>query len=375
MSVCADADLQKMTFPSREMINYYGGNLFRLGILSIVMAAIIRPEDVSWLFVVPAGFSLGLLIGVIYFTIFNRIPLTGYLLVDIVLRWAVVNALLLGFMLFLVFTFDPANLHGRPGFEELSLGKVLAEERFLSALAKIFRVSLLLILYQEIKSYLGISNLLQLLVGKYHYPTQEDRIFLFLDLKNSTALTEELGNTRYFDFLNTFLKSMSRPIILSGATVYQYVGDEVVLTWKMGKDQRTDQTLRFLAELRKVMTKREGYFRDRFGAVPQYRIGVHAGSAVAARVGEIKKNLVFSGDVLNTTSRIQGLCKPLQTDLLFSESIAKGLGEELRSRMVSFGQHSLRGRQELETLYSFPEYILPGSPSAIGKEDRQSASS
>ena len=54
---------------------------------------------------------------------------------------------------------------------------------------------------------------------------------MFLDMKSSTTLAETLGGQQYFSLLNTFFRDISEPILERGAEIYQYIGDEVVLTW------------------------------------------------------------------------------------------------------------------------------------------------
>ena len=90
---------------------------------------------------------------------------------------------------------------------------------------------LLLNFIVQINRKLGPGNLKNLVFGKYHRPKDENRIFLFLDLKGSTTLADEMSADRYFEFLNKYFREMSEPILETDAQIYQYVGDEVVLTW------------------------------------------------------------------------------------------------------------------------------------------------
>ncbi len=68
--------------------------------------------------------------------------------------------------------------------------------------------------------------------GKYRSPREEERIFLFMDLKSSTALAESLGHLQYSGFIRDSLMDVNRVLQPFNAEVYQYVGDEIVLSWK-----------------------------------------------------------------------------------------------------------------------------------------------
>jgi len=57
-----------------------------------------------------------------------------------------------------------------------------------------------------------------------------------------------------------------------------------------------------------VITKKRQRYLDQFGVVPEYKAGVQVGDVMTARIGNLKRDLVFNGDVLNTGVRIQGEC-------------------------------------------------------------------
>ena len=56
---------------------------------------------------------------------------------------------------------------------------------------------------------------------------------MFLDMKSSTTIAEQLGHVRFYTLLNELFHEISQPVLQTKAEIYQYVGDEVVLTWEM----------------------------------------------------------------------------------------------------------------------------------------------
>ena len=72
--------------------------------------------------------------------------------------------------------------------------------------------------------------------GKYFKPNRVQRTFMFLDLKDSTTIAEKLGEYEYFNFLKDVFKDVTKPITSAKGTIYQYVGDEIVVTWKKTDD-------------------------------------------------------------------------------------------------------------------------------------------
>ncbi|WP_228249474.1 hypothetical protein [Zunongwangia profunda] len=69
-----------------------------------------------------------------------------------------------------------------------------------------------------------------LILGKYRFPREENRLFIFLDLKGSTHLAEELGHLKYSSFIQESIMEVNQVAKKFKAHIYQYVGDEIVIT-------------------------------------------------------------------------------------------------------------------------------------------------
>ena len=83
----------------------------------------------------------------------------------------------------------------------------------------------------QVNDKFGPGNLWKIFIGKYYSPKEELRVFMFLDLKSSTSIAENLGHQQYYHFLNDFYALISDPIINRSGEIYQYVGDEIVVSW------------------------------------------------------------------------------------------------------------------------------------------------
>lgn len=185
--------------------------------------------------------------------------------------------------------------------------------------------------------------------GYYHTPREEERIFMFLDMKDSTTHAENLGNMRFSRLVQDFLGDLTDPVLATKGEVSHYIGDEAVLTWRIAEGTRNQNCLSFFFRFRDVIESRAEHYREAFGFVPAFKAGAHVGSVVTTQVGESKSEIVFHGDVLNTAARIQSLCNELGEQFLISRELLTRLGLELNSGMVSLGEHELKGKaQRLE---------------------------
>ena len=72
-------------------------------------------------------------------------------------------------------------------------------------------------------------------MGKYFQPKEEDRIFMFLDLKGSTSIAEQLGEHQYFRFLKNVISDVTSAILNTRGDIYEYVGDEIIISWPLKK--------------------------------------------------------------------------------------------------------------------------------------------
>jgi len=195
----------------------------------------------------------------------------------------------------------------------------------------------------QVNDKYGPGVLKQFLLGRYFQPKREERLFMFLDLKSSTSLAESLGNEQYFHFLKDAYEAITPSIMTFSGEIYQYVGDEVVVSWRMKKASAAQDCVDCFFEIRKALQE-SAYFQEEYGCKPAFKAGIHGGSVVAGEMGVIKREIAFSGDVLNTTSRIQGMCNQHNTDLLISAYIREKLQSTPYS-IEAIGKIHLRGKQ------------------------------
>ncbi len=87
--------------------------------------------------------------------------------------------------------------------------------------------------YAEFSQSIGPGTLSNFFLGKYHHPVEEERIFMFLDMKSSTTIAENLGHVKYFEMLKEYFFDLSEAVIDYAGTIYQYAGDEMIVCWKL----------------------------------------------------------------------------------------------------------------------------------------------
>jgi len=192
----------------------------------------------------------------------------------------------------------------------------------------------------------GQGNFKNFLLGKYFRPREEERIFMFLDLKGSTTIAERLGAKKYFYFLKEFIEDASAPILRTKGEIYQYVGDEIIVSWEMKKGLLNANCLECFYSIKEALYDNETTYLEKYDCMPVFKAGFHYGKVMVGEMGMVKKEITFSGDVLNTASRIQMECNKHQVDLLLSNDLVKILPLPPEMKSQALGDIELRGKQK-----------------------------
>ncbi len=223
---------------------------------------------------------------------------------------------------------------------------------FWSVVIYIGSAIILTLFISEVNDYLGNTIFSNFLFGKYHKPIKEERIFMFLDMKSSTTIAERIGHQTYFEFIGDYYADMTDAILETEGEIYQYVGDEIVVTWPRDKGVLNNNCIVCFYKIKKAIEQHETYFLDKYGIIPEFKAGLHIGQVTAGEIGILKKEIIYSGDVLNTTARIQSMCNTFNVAILISESLKKELDLSINYKTVAVDKIRLRGKKEMINLYT-----------------------
>jgi adenylate cyclase len=210
---------------------------------------------------------------------------------------------------------------------------------------------MIIIFFLQISRIMGNGVLLKFLSGKYHKPVEEERIFMFLDLKSSTTIAEKIGHRKFYGMLNTFFGLITEPVLLTRAEIYQYVGDEIVFTWPTKYGFKDANCLKIYYLIRDAVEKNRDNFMKEFGMIPEFKAGIHYGTVIVGLIGDLKREFVFNGDVLNTTARIQELCNEYKQEVILSRNLLTKINFPENLEQEYLGKIQLRGKESEIHLY------------------------
>ncbi|MEL7003528.1 MAG: adenylate/guanylate cyclase domain-containing protein [Bacteroidota bacterium] len=297
---------------------------------------------------------VGLLVGLIELVVFEKRFASFSFARKVVAKFFIYMALMLIIMVIAFPLASSIELNKSPFDPEIwrKTANFFQSLIFVNTVVQISFQLILCLLYAAISENLGYHVLLNFFTGRYHHPKKEQRIFMFLDMKSSTTIAEQLGHDRYFNLLHDYYEIMSDPIINTLGEVYQYIGDEVVITWDSDKGLANNNCIKCFEKIKYSLKHHAQLFEKKFGLVPDFKAGMHLGEVTTGEIGALKKEVIYTGDVLNTTARVQGLCKEYQTDLIITEELLGELAHANEWKHQFIGELSLRGKSQSMKLHS-----------------------
>lgn len=212
-------------------------------------------------------------------------------------------------------------------------------------------VSFVLAFIRQLNLLLGKGNLLRFMKGDFYKPRVENRIFMFIDLRDSTGIAEHLEHLNYSRFLQDCFYDL-HVVQSHGAEVYQYVGDEVVLNWRIKNKMDYNKCLRAFWAFEDQLLKRASYYEKEYGIVPVFKAGLHFGEVTTAEVGEIKKEIAYHGDTMNIAARIQEKCNDFDRTFLISEFFHSELQSNGVFDLELMGEEQLKGKRQKISIYA-----------------------
>lgn len=203
-----------------------------------------------------------------------------------------------------------------------------------------------------LNSLIGRRILGKLFIGMYRKPMEVERIFMFLDIKSSTTIAEQIGHLKFLSLVNDFFYDITEPVRKTKGEIYKYVGDEVIITWKYKDGIQDANCIRCFSLIESTIQEKADIYMNRYGILPEFKAGIHCGVSVTGELGYTKREIAYMGDVLNTTARIEEVCKQYDEKLLVSIDLLKKLDIPESFKTTEVGEVSLRGKEQKISLFA-----------------------
>jgi adenylate cyclase len=197
---------------------------------------------------------------------------------------------------------------------------------------------------------IGIANIIgprafrNFITGRYHSPMEENRFVLFVDIAGSTGLAERLGGVGIHRFLDRTFRLLTVAVVDYRGEVLGYVGDEVIVTWQESSGAIDWRPLRCFMAMREELARASDQMQREFGAAPRIRGSLHFGPVIIGEIGDVKRAIVFNGDVMNTAARLEEHSRNVEGGFLASRAAIGRFSSTPPFAVYDLGWLPIRGR-------------------------------
>jgi len=206
----------------------------------------------------------------------------------------------------------------------------------------------LFVFVTRMRDLLGAEVFRNLLIGRYHRPAREERLFLFIDVAGSTTYAESHGDLRAQEYLAAIFAAFAEPVRRHRGAIDDYIGDLAIITWPLQRGVRDATCLNCLIDIRRQIAADRALWLKQFGIIPQFRAALHGGPIVTAEIGIDRHKIAYFGDVVNTTARLEALSRSLNETVLISGDLLDrlpALPPAVKARQL--GERAIRGRDQV----------------------------
>ncbi len=202
------------------------------------------------------------------------------------------------------------------------------------------------------ETYLGVRAGNSVLNGQIRHGDGEtiEAVIFYSDMRNSTAIAEDLGPDLYLKWLNTYFEATAGPVLKEGGEILDFIGDAVLGVFPisdMGLDGAIRKALSATDEARRRLNRINRDTDTRHNL--KVGIALSIGEVMFGNIG-VSNRLSFSviGQTVHAAARIETLTKAVGAETLMTEDIAVHVQE----RQQSVGAFELSGFSSRQPLFA-----------------------
>ena len=246
------------------------------------------------------------------------------------------------------------NKVSRGNFSEIFQQIPKMDIHFFRFLAYFYLSGIIFNFLKGMRLRMGRMNFVRWFFGILSKPREEERIFMFIDMKSSTTIAEKLFHKKFSFLVQDFFNCMTVFSAYNGE-IYQYLGDGAIISWKVKSGILDNNYLKAFFAFKKKIARKAKYFNRKYKLVPDFKAGVHVGHVMVLQVGQSRRDVSFNGDTLNTTARIESMCNEYRQDLLISEDLFNRTENKDTYSFKEIGKIKLKGKRQSTGIYQVKE--------------------
>jgi class 3 adenylate cyclase len=168
----------------------------------------------------------------------------------------------------------------------------------------------------------------------------EPMTVLFADIRDSTALTEQLSSEIAFVLIADFFARSARVVREHRGSIDRYLGDGYMALFPRCVEDALDAAMALQQAVREL--NREG-----LGPPIEIGVGLHTGPVTFGTVGDARHiDTTIVSDTVNTAKRVEGLSKRLRAPVVATEDVMRLVRDPARYLVRKLGPQPVRGKRD-----------------------------
>ena len=210
--------------------------------------------------------------------------------------------------------------------------------------------------FKDMVKRFGRGNYFKWFFGLLRKPKEVELVFMFIDMKSSTTIAEKLGHQKFSYLVQDVFNDLAIVDNYLGF-IYQYLGDGAIISWNVRMATIKNNCINAFFAFERVIQRRAKSYKKKYGFVPQFKAGMHVGKIMVLQVGNIRRDISYNGDTINTTARIESMCNELHGNLLISGDLYELITNKNAFNFKNIGSTQLKGKRKEVDIYNVKKKI------------------
>ncbi|WP_198314450.1 CHASE2 domain-containing protein [Chitinibacter sp. GC72] len=185
-------------------------------------------------------------------------------------------------------------------------------------------------------------------------PEVRSMTVLFADVRDFTAIAEQLGADELAELLNLYLSAMTEQIHANQGVVDKYIGDAIMAFWgaPVADELQHAHAVQASLDMQSSLIELNRQFAARGWPELAMGIALHAGSMRVGNMGSrYRRAYTVMGDAVNVAARTESLTRVYQQGFLVTEALVQALPQYA---WLEIDRVRVKGRQQAISLYTLP---------------------
>ncbi len=206
-----------------------------------------------------------------------------------------------------------------------------------------------------LETYLGDDAGHRVLSGEIERGSTETirAVLFYADLQGFTKIADTTPGEELILMLNQYFGCIVDSVHEHNGQVLKFVGDGLLAIFRLNEDRGVCASA--IAAADAAFARVEGVNRERQGIgkpATSFHVALHLGDVMYGNIGgHDRLDFTVVGPAVNEVSRIEGMCRPLEQDVIMSTAFAQA-ATTCTSRIASLGRYALRGVARPQELFS-----------------------